>query len=554
MKHLKLIVALLGLPLCTFAQEKDKGRLSGGLESNSQYYVDDSKTGDFTEDNKFRSNSYLRLAYDYKNWFANVQLESYEPQALLNYYPKYKGTNLGTYAVGYKSTKFEATVGYFYEQFGSGLALRSWEDRQLGINNAMRGINVKYRPTNNVELTALYGRQRDGFDISKGDIFGFNAEVGLSEFLNFETTSLDLGLSYVGRSEDSGLDDAPYNDLTNMISGRLDYAEGNFYTGVEYVSKSKDAYIQNNTFFNDKAYNGSAFLFNAGYAKSGLGIDATFRRIENMAFYSQRDQAFSDYTNYNQGIINYVPALTKQHDYSLTNIYVYQAQPNLKVFGIGKSGEIGGQVDVYYKFKKGTTLGGKYGTKFAFNYASWHGLDDDFDTTNGDYDSAGFLSFGEKYYRETSLEMRKKLSPDWSTIFSVVNTYYNKRYVEETAGEVNATVLVGEATHKFGGGKSMRVELQHLFTNDDKKNWAGATAEYNFSSKLSMYVTDIYNYGNDDEDDQIHYYNFGGSFTKGATRVALGYGRQRGGLICVGGVCRFVPENTGFTLNLSTAF
>ena len=69
-----------------------------------------------------------------------------------------------------------------------------------------------------------------------------------------------------------------------------------------------------------------------------------------------------------------------------------------------------------------------------------------------------------------------------------------------------------------------------------------------------MYVTDIYNYGNDEEDMQIHYYNVGGSFTKGATRIALNYGRQRGGLVCVGGVCRFVPENTGLTLNLNTTF
>lgn len=86
---------------------------------------------------------------------------------------------------------------------------------------------------------------------------------------------------------------------------------------------------------------------------------------------------------------------------------------------------------------------------------------------------------------------------------------------------------------------------------------------YYFKHKLSIkkrtalsavLVADMYNYGNDIKDDQIHYYNLGGSFTKGATRVGLSYGRQRGGLICVGGICRYVPENTGFTLNLSTSF
>jgi hypothetical protein len=64
----------------------------------------------------------------------------------------------------------------------------------------------------------------------------------------------------------------------------------------------------------------------------------------------------------------------------------------------------------------------------------------------------------------------------------------------------------------------------------------------------------MYNYGNDIESQQTHYYNLGGTFRKGATRVSLNYGRQRGGLVCVGGVCRFVPESTGISLSLSTAF
>ncbi|WP_338105760.1 DUF6029 family protein [Psychroserpens algicola] len=86
------------------------------------------------------------------------------------------------------------------------------------------------------------------------------------------------------------------------------------------------------------------------------------------------------------------------------------------------------------------------------------------------------------------------------------------------------------------------------------EDWAGGTIEYNFNSRLSIYANDIWNYGNPDEDNQIHYYTFGGSYTKGATRVMASYGRQRGGLVCVGGICRFVPENTGFSLSLSTSF
>ncbi|WP_298754952.1 DUF6029 family protein [uncultured Psychroserpens sp.] len=558
MNRYKLIAALLCTPLFVFSQEDDKkdyGKLSGGIESNSQYYVDDSKTGDFEEDDPFRSNNYLRLNYDYKNWFAHIQVESYEPNAILNFYPKYKGTDVGTFAVGYKSSKFEATLGHFYEQFGSGLILRSWEDRQLGINNSIRGANVKYRPTNALEFSALYGRQRDGFEVSDGSIYGFNAEIGLSSLFKLETTGLDLGLSYVGRDEDLDISNPNFESLTNAFSARLDFTEGNIYSSIEYVKKGEDVYSELGNIIEDRYFDGSAWLFNFGYAKSGLGIDATFRRMENMAFFSERDESANVF---NQNYLNFIPALTKQHDYGLTNIFVYQSQPRLTFNPIFKSGEIGGQVDIFYNIKKGTTLGGKYGTKLAFNYATWSGLKGNFNINDRTYEDTEFFGFGEKYFEEFSLDIKKKWSPKWSSIVSIVNTFYNARFVEDRIGEVNATAIVGEVTRKLGNGKSVRAEVSHLFSDDETseraKNWAGGTLEYNFSSRLSVFATDIWNYGNPDEDRQIHYYTFGGSFTKGATRVMASYGRQRGGLVCVGGICRFVPENTGFSLSLSTSF
>jgi len=526
MNRYKLIALTLCIPLFSISQEdekKDYGKLSGGIESNSQYYVDDPKTGDFEQDDPFRSNNYLRLNYNYKNWFAHIQVESYEPNAILNFYPKYQGTDVGTFAVGYKNSKIEATLGHFYEQFGSGLILRSWEDRQLGINNSIRGANVKYRPNSNLELSALYGRQRDGFEVSDGSIYGFNAEIGLSSLFKFESTGLDLGLSYVGRDEDLDIDNPNFESLTNSFSARLDFSEGNIYSSIEYVKKGEDVYAELGNIIDDRYFDGSAILFNIGYAKSGLGIDATFRRMENMAFFSERDESANVF---NQNFINFIPALTKQHDYGLTNIFVYQSQPRLTFNPLFKSGEIGGQIN--------------------------------FNINDRSYEDTDLFGFGEKYFEEFSLDIKKKWTPKWSSIFSIVNTYYNARFVEDRIGEVNATALVGEVTRKFEGGKSVRAELSHLFSDDETteraKNWAGGTLEYNFSSRLSVFATDIWNYGNPDEDRQVHYYTFGGSFTKGATRIMASYGRQRGGLVCVGGICRFVPENTGFTLNLSTSF
>ena len=547
---MKKIIALQLFFFTSIILAQNNSNLTVGFESNSQYYMDDEKTGDFTEENRFRSNNYLKIDYLISNFYFGIQTESYEPMSLLNYSPDFNQTNIALYYAGYKSKKIEVAAGYFYEQYGSGLILRSWENRQLGINNALRGAKVKFSPSENIEFSALYGSQRSGFDVSDASIYGFNSEINISSILKADTWNLDIGFSYVGRKEVNDNLDFNFNDLTNAISGRVNFSKNNFYSSAEFVSKSNDGLVIFKEVRNVKP--GNAFLFDFGYGKKGFGINANFRRIENMSFYSERETTGNIY---NQNIINYIPALTKQHDYLLTNIYVYQAQPPFSFQNptLLKIGEIGGQVDLFYTLKKKTFLGGKYGTKIALNMSYWAGLSGDFDYENFDYNADPF-GIGEKYFSEISLEIRKKWSRNWSSVFYYVNQSYNKRYIEETFGNVETDIFVSEATYKIGSGKSLRFEAQHLWTQDDKKNWAGATVEFNLSSKLAIYVNNIYNYGNDDASKRINYYNLGGSYTKGAQRFTLNYGRQRGGLICIGGVCRFVPESTGLTANIVLSF
>jgi hypothetical protein len=358
----------------------------------------------------------------------------------------------------------------------------------------------------------------------------------------------------VGRKQDipDSAIDPSFKDLTNSFSGRIDYSGESFYSGIEYIVKSEDAIVQQGKIVDGIVEKGNALILNFGYSQKGLGVDVTLRKMENMDVFSDRDAKGNQF---NENILNYIPALTKQHDYGLTNIYVYQAQASIGIPDPRsyEFGEIGGQIDVFYSFKKGSALGGKYGTKVALNASYWAGLRGDYDIPTKDVET-DFFGFGKKYFSEASFEVRKKWSPKWQSIFYYVNQYSNRRFVEGTTGVVHTNIGVAESTYKFNSKRSIRFELQHLWTPDDNKNWAGATVEFNVTPRLSFYVNDIYNYGNDVKDDQIHFYNVGGSFARGATRLAVNYGRQRGGLICVGGVCRFVPQSTGVTVNISTAF
>ncbi len=533
-----------------------KAQLSGGFESNSALYIDDTKIKleQIEARQRFRSNNYLRLDYKLKNFTAGVQLEAYVPKALLNYSPNLNKTNLGTYYVKYKNDKLrlEATAGHFYEQFGSGLVLRTWEDRQLGIANSIVGGLVKYSPLEFIHFTALYGKQRNGlgFDFTDGTVAGLNSDVELSSLFKIKKVKFGIGASYVNRSEQkmvyTGL-----NKNTFLTSLRGDFSAGGFTADVEYAFKSKDALVEFNTIRPELQFDGDAYLLNLGYTKNGFGITANFRRLENFGVYSQRKSVGNVY---NEAVLNYVPALTKQYDYSLTNIYVYAAQPNLSFEpNRNKAGEIGGQIGLFYQFKKETSLGGKYGTNISINYAQWHGLKGRYDAAQRKYE-ADKVTFGEKYYRDASLEIRKKWNKKWSSVFTYLNQYYNARYVEEATGEVNANTVVFDNTLRLKNSKSIRLELQHQWADGGFKNWAASQLEFNFNSSWSLFALDLYNYGNSTVNNRIHYYNFGTSFNKGAYRIQAGYGRQRGGLICVGGICRFVPQSAGLNLSLNYSF
>ena len=540
---------LFAISLISLQISSQENSFLGSFISNSQYYINDKKTGDFKADNRFRSNNYLKLEAYLTKFSFGLQVEGYAPQSLLNYSPNLdKDIAFATFFTNYNSERLDITIGHFYEQFGNGLILRSYENKQLGINNALRGGKISYTPFSSLQIVGLYGKPRVGFKVSEGDVFGLDTEFNLTDALNIENSNVNLGISIVSRSQKIDNSKIGFDKNTLAYSTRINYSKSNFNFSIDYATKENDALVEFGFVNTEKLSKGQALLLDIGYYQKGFGMNTTFRRLENMSFYSDRTV---EGNLYNEQLINYLPSLTKPHDFGLTNIYVYQTQSRLTYSPFLKAGEIGFQFDLFYNLKKGTIFGGKYGTKLALNYSNWNGLDAEFDFENRTYD-AKFLNFGEKYFTDLNIEVSKKWSQKWSSFFTYLNLFYNKKYLEETSGKVNAVVIVAETTYKLLPTKSIRADLQHLWSNDDKKNWFAGTLEFNVSSKLSLFMTDLYNYGN--ELKKIHYYNFGMNYLINNTHFILNYGRQRGGLICVGGVCRIVPESTGFGLSLNTSF
>jgi hypothetical protein len=111
-----------------------------------------------------------------------------------------------------------------------------------------------------------------------------------------------------------------------------------------------------------------------------------------------------------------------------------------------------------------------------------------------------------------------------------------------------------ELTYHFKGAKFLRMEFQELYTKQDFGSWAMVLAEYGAGEHWLLSAFDQYNYGNDNSAARIHYYTAAVTYLKDATRISLGYGKQRSGIFCVGGVCRYVPASNGISLSVTTTF
>ena len=515
-----------------FAQQLSqyiKGHFNGSFENYSQYYMKDEIIGASLPQDRIGSNSFLKLDYNYGKFSTGVQFESYLPP-VLGYFPipVTNQSKIVNKYFKYTEDKFSVQVGDFYEQFGSGLIFRSFENRQIGINNALEGFNVYVEPANFLKVKVIYGRTRKIFDYSNSVTRGVDAEFDLNKMFGVKekdnATNVTIAGSYVGRYQEyaGAVDNFPAT--VNAFAGRFDLSSTSFNLNAEYVEKGKDPNLLNNQSF----AKGKALQINSGYTKNNFGATVTLRAISNMTFTSDREGEFASLAP-----VNYVPALTKQHDELTSNIYVYSAQTKA---------ETGFQSDLYYTIKKGTKLGGKYGTKISANVSCYNTLGD----------SADIFSIGKKRnFSDANIEIKKKWNKTLEMTLSYQNIFYKASVIQAVShDDVVANVIAAGVLYKFAAKKSLRVKLEHLSSKTDQGNWASALTEFSFSTPYAFFASDLYNYGTT----KNHYYNLGASVTKKSTRFSMAFGKQRAGLFCVGGVCRFVPASYGFTASLTTSF
>ena len=584
-KYLPLLAAAVLTALPAAAQEEDGGvSLKGSIQSDVLIPQEDQKIGTGTYKDWGLTNTYVDLQLLNKYVSAGARFE-YLDHPLPGFEKDFQGWGVPHIYVTGRLKHAELTLGDYYEQFGSGFILRTYEERSLGIDNSLRGARLTLKPVKGVTLKALAGQQRvywhnrswdKDFTYLNGTdpwIYGADLELNVDQWfkrMDQNGSRLTLGVSAVTkheRAEDivnlrpTGAKDEFGTDIlgayklnlpteVGAIDVRAQFQKGNYSLMAEYALKSQDPSFDNGYIYR----RGNALMLSGSYSKRGMSLLLQAKRSEDMAFRSERSRTGT------AAFINHLPAFSQQQTYALAALYPYATQNSL--------GEWAFQGEFSYTFKRKTALGGKYGTTVKLNASHIRGIDrqplteagqpvEDLQGTKG-YTTKFFRMGHDTYYQDINVQLDKKVTKDFKLNLMYMHQRYNKTIVEGHGGTINSHIDIAEGKYTINKKLTLRGEAQYLHTKQDQGDWWYGLLELSVLPHFMFTVSDMYNakVPNTDETatSKQHFYMVSGCYTHGAHRLQLSYGKTRAGYNCTGGVCRYVPASKGLQVSYNFNF
>lgn len=539
----------------------------GNVRSDWLVPQNDAVIGTETTHQKLLSNTAAQFSLTYKQWEAGLRYE-YQQQPLPGFEKDFTGHGLPYAYLRGRMGRFDVTLGSYYEQFGSGFILRTYEAPTLGIDSHLRGLRLALDAGAGVQIKAIAGRQRHYWSTNPANIFGLDGEWTLPQLAFVPQSRIILGASWVGKYEKQdnitrivGRSGEAYPLRQQLIQPlwvqafdvRLAFHQRHFNTLLEYAVKGQDP-----SFDNGYTYGlGSAWLLSTSYSRRGVSALLQAKRAENMSFRSQRSGSLSP------SMLNHLPPFTPQPTYALTTLYPYATQ--------SVPGEWAFQGEFSYALPKRSRLGGRYGTTMKLHASQIFALGlksiasaSPFERTNAALigtdgaQSQGFFAFGQTLYREIGVDLDRRLSRPLHLHLSYLHQVYDKTAIEGKGGNILSHIGIGELRWKVSRDWNIRTELQYLHTLQDQGDWTSALVEISAFHDWMFTLADQYNahvYSSAlHRASAVHYLQGFLTYTAGMHRLQIGYGRTRAGYNCAGGVCRYIPAQRGWTLSYNLTF
>ncbi len=555
-----IIPIVLQFACQVFAQSnKSAPQISGSLEANGNFFIRDTLIGAANtpqyDRQLYGADAWLNLAYS--NWGFDfiLRFDLFNNSNLLNPTGSYTDEGIGRWYIHKKIHQLSIGAGYIYDQIGSGIIFRAYEERPLLIDNALYGLRLAYDLAPDWQVRVFTGRQKQQFDTYNSVVKGLNLEGFVALGDTTAGVALAPGFGVLNRT----LDDASMNSLvatlntyppadifipkynTYAFSLYNTLSAGPFAWYVEGAYKTPDPI--NDPFgvlvrdsvaiIGDKFIQkpGSVLYSSLSYARSGLGLTLEAKRTENFT-YRARPQA-----QLNQGFINFLPPMARVNTYRLPARYNAATQ---------ELGELAFQADARYLFSKNWSVN--------INFSNINNLDK------------------VLLYRELYAEFGYKYKREWSLLGGVQLQNYNQQVYEFKPGVPNVQTVTpfAEFLYRFNRTRALRVEAQAMFTGQDQAvqlrqdygSWLFGLAEFSIAPHWTFTASDMYNVvpgrnspeNSTGEKLNVHYPRFDVYYTYRSNRFSLSYVKQVEGVVCAGGICRLEPAFSGVKMSVNSTF
>ena len=538
-KWLPIIICLTFGAFNAFSQQ---GSLSGSFQANGNFYQKDERIGAENtpqyETQLYGADAWMNILYSGNDFEIGVRFDLFNNSQLLNPNDSYTDQGIGRWYVKKKIQKLTISAGYLYDQIGSGIIFRAYEQRPLLIDNALYGVRANYAISPDWEIKAFTGKQKrqfesygaiikgvslDGF-VSGGDDSNWSIVPGFGVIgKTLSEQQMDaLANSLASYTPTDFIQEAPFNSYAFSVYNTLNI--GNFSWYVEGAYKTKEVFFD---IFADRTLwtgenvigkfvldPGNVIYTSLSYGAGKFGGVVEYKRTENFTFRAD------PFVTLNRGMINFLPPMQRVNTYRLTARYSPAVQ---------ELGEQAFQIDLRYAPTK--TL------SFLTNFSNIQDLD------------------GGQLYREIYTEVTLKKRRKWTLITGLQLQSYNQEIFEGKPGVpiVETVTPYADFLYKIDRKKSIRFETQYMSTQEDFGSWLFGLVEFGIAPHWIFEISDMWNV-KPKKTGKIHYPTVGAVYSIGANRFSLRYVKQVEGVVCSGGICRLEPAFSGVRLQISSNF
>jgi len=476
-----------------------------GLSNQLEYSYDIEKKQEILE-------NWLNVDYNKGIFSAGFRFDLFQPNdpnpSISRGKEKFAGIDYKyiTAEIGEAQEGLDITVGNFYQLFGRGMIVKSYEDRNIRVDNNLLGVSIQ-GSYENIILSAFSGSMENALAERKDILHAIDID-----FRGFR--QLRIGGTFASNQ--------PENDAasTRLVSLRVQQSLGDADIYAEYGIK-QNSEISKNIFNDEESIIGKAFYGNLNLYHENISFSGEYKYYDNYLFHSDDGTI----------VYNTPPALKKEYAYTLINRH-----PS----ALNQNNEKGFLFEVNYDYDDDTYFNTAYSETRTIGSSSIFQR------------QINNKSESRVQFREAYLQTNHNLNE---------NFYFAAAfgYREEKDSDTKNFTPILESRYYFDEINTLKLIIEHQSTANNITNEEYYTdllsLEYLRSPKLSIaFVTEI-----ETREPQpgktvrrVWGYLQAGYKLGDHTDLTLLFGSRQAGNICIGGVCRFEPEFRGIEFKMLT--